>query len=196
MPRARRRVTVGACVRPGPRCDDKLDIRFRSPDALAVLLTLAQTVPLAWRRRAPRVVLAVTGLAVLAHLVIGYLPTWAEFGSLIALYTVAAHCPWRQSAVAAALVAVGLAVYAVTVARRYPAPFEERLQSWAVSYAQFAAAWFLGTVQRRRLDYTAGWRRSPPSWPPSRSRARAGRWPPSGAGSPASCTTWSPTRSA
>jgi hypothetical protein len=38
----------------------KLDIRFRSPDALAVLLTLAQTVPLAWRRRAPRVVLAVT----------------------------------------------------------------------------------------------------------------------------------------
>jgi hypothetical protein len=40
-----------------------------------VLLTLAQTVPLVWRRRAPRVVLAVTGLAVLAHLVIGYLPT-------------------------------------------------------------------------------------------------------------------------
>jgi hypothetical protein len=26
--------------------------------------------------------------------------------------------------------------------------------------------------------------------------ARAGRWPRSGAGSPASCTTWSPTRSA
>jgi signal transduction histidine kinase len=133
----------------------KLDLRFRSPDALAVLLTLAQTVPLVWRRRAPRVVLAVTGLAVLAHLVIGYLPTWAEFGSLIALYTVAAHCPWRQSVVAAALVAVGLAVYAVIVARRYPAPFDERLQTWAVSYAQFAAAWFLGTVQRRRLDYTA-----------------------------------------
>jgi hypothetical protein len=41
----------------------RLDIRFRSPDALAVLLTLAQTVPLVWRRRAPGVVLAVTGLA-------------------------------------------------------------------------------------------------------------------------------------
>jgi signal transduction histidine kinase len=134
---------------------DKLDLRFRSPDALAVLLTLAQAVPLAWRRRAPRAVLAVTGLAALAHLAIGYLPTWAEFGALIALYTVAAHCPWRQSVVAAALVAAGLAVYAVIVARRYPAPFDQRLQSWAVSYAQFAAAWFLGTVQRRRLDYTA-----------------------------------------
>jgi signal transduction histidine kinase len=134
---------------------DKLDLRFRSPDVPAVLLTLAQTVPLAWRRRAPRVVLALTGLAVLAHLILGYLPTWAEFGSLIALYTVAAHRPWRQSLVAATLVAAGLAVYAVVVARRYPGPFDARLQSWTASYAQFAAAWFLGTVQRRRLDYTA-----------------------------------------
>jgi signal transduction histidine kinase len=133
----------------------RLDIRFRSPDALAVLLTLAQTVPLVWRRRAPGVVLAVTGLATLAHLAFGYPPTWAEFGPLIALYTVAAHRPRRRSAVAAALVAVGLAVYAAIAMRRYPGPAEARVQGWAVSYAQFAAAWFLGTVQERRLAYTA-----------------------------------------
>jgi DNA-binding NarL/FixJ family response regulator len=133
----------------------RLDIRFRSPDALAVLLTLAQTVPLVWRRRAPGVVLAVTGLATLAHLAFGYPPTWAEFGPLIALYTVAAHRPRRRSAIAAALVAVGLAVYAAIAMRRYPGPAEARVQGWAVSYAQFAAAWFLGTVQERRLAYTA-----------------------------------------
>jgi signal transduction histidine kinase len=133
----------------------KLGIQFRSPDALAVLLTLAQTVPLVWRRRAPVVVLAVTGLATLIHLAIGYQPTWAEFGVLVALYTVAAHRPRRQAIMAAALVAAGLAVYGVVAMRRYPAPAEEAAQGITVSYVQFAAAWFLGTLQRRRLAYTA-----------------------------------------
>jgi signal transduction histidine kinase len=133
----------------------KLDIQFRDTDALAVLLTLAQTVPLVWRRRAPMAVLAVTGLAALAHLVIGYQPTWAEFGVLIALYTVAAHCPRRQSLGAAALVAAGLAVYVTLVMVRFPSPAGEDFQGWLVSYVQFAAAWFLGDVQKRRLAYTA-----------------------------------------
>jgi signal transduction histidine kinase len=133
----------------------KLGIQFRSPDALAVLLTLAQTVPLVWRRRAPVVVLAVTGLATLTHLAIGYQPTWAEFGVLVALYTVAAHRPRRQAIMAAALVAAGLAVYGALAMRRYPAPAEEAAQGITVSYVQFAAAWFLGTLQRRRLAYTA-----------------------------------------
>jgi signal transduction histidine kinase len=133
----------------------KLDIQFRDTDALAVLLTLAQAVPLVWRRRAPVTVLAVTGLAALAHLAIGYRPTWAEFGVLIALYTVAAHCPRRRSMLAAAAVAAGLAVYAALAMVRYPSPLEEDVQGWVVSYVQFAAAWFLGDVQQRRLAYTA-----------------------------------------
>ena len=133
----------------------KLDLQFRDTDALAVLLTLAQTVPLVWRRRAPLVVLTVTGLAALAHLAIGYQPTWAEFGVLIAVYTVAAHCPRRRSLLAAGLVAVGLAVYAALAMARYPSPAEESVQGWLVSYVQFAAAWFLGDVQKRRLAYTA-----------------------------------------
>jgi signal transduction histidine kinase len=133
----------------------KLGIEFRDTDALAVLLTLAQTVPLVWRRRAPMAVLAVTGLAALAHLAVGYQPTWAEFGVLIALYTVAAHCPQRRSLLAAALVAVGLAVYATVTISRYPSPAEEAAQGWLASYVQFAAAWFLGNVQKRRLAYTA-----------------------------------------
>jgi signal transduction histidine kinase len=134
----------------------KLDIHFRSPDALAVLLTLAQTVPLVWRRRVPGAVLAVTGLAALGHMALGYRPTWAEFGVLIALYTVAARRPWRQSVLAAVLVAAGLAVYAVIATRRLPpSPPQETVQGWVVSYVQFAGAWFLGNVQRKRLAYTA-----------------------------------------
>jgi len=111
---------------------ERLDIQFREPGAVAVLLLLCQTVPLAWRRRAPYAVLAVTWAAATTQLALGYTPTFAE-----AAISRSGGWPTRPS-----------------------------------------------------------WRRSPPSWPRSRSSARAGRWPRSGAGSPASCTTWSPTRSA
>jgi signal transduction histidine kinase len=133
----------------------RLGIEFRDVDALALLLTLAQTVPLVWRRRAPMAVLAVTGLAALAHLVIGYQPTWAEFGMLVAFYTVAAHRPRRQTAVAAALVAAGLTVYVLVWLSRHPMPAGQAVSNSVVSYVQFAAAWFLGDVQKRRLAYTA-----------------------------------------
>jgi len=86
---------------------------FRDPDALAVLLTLCQPAPLVWRRRAPRLVLAATLVAATVHLVLGYQPTWAQVAMLVALYTVAAHCPRRQSVVTALLFAAGLVVYGV-----------------------------------------------------------------------------------
>jgi hypothetical protein len=70
-----------------------LDVHFRDPNALAVLLTLCQTVPLTWRRRAPYQVLAVTVVAAVTHLALGFKPTFAEAGMLVALYTVAATAP-------------------------------------------------------------------------------------------------------
>jgi signal transduction histidine kinase len=132
-----------------------LDVHFRDPNALAVLLTLCQTVPLTWRRRAPYQVLAVTVVAAVTHLALGFKPTFAEAGMLVALYTVAAHRPTRRSIVAALLVAVALAVYAVISEDKYPCPTEELAQSWVLAYVQFAAAWFLGELQKRRIAYTA-----------------------------------------
>src|ERR671936_1753014 len=84
---------------------------FRDPDTLAVLLTLAQAAPLVWRRRAPRLVLAVTFVAAMLNLLLGYQPTWAQVAMLVALYTVAAHRPRRQSLAAALLLAVGVVLY-------------------------------------------------------------------------------------
>ena len=129
---------------------------FRNPDALAVLLTLGQTAPLVWRRRAPRLVLAVSFAAATVTLVLGYQPTWAQAAMLVALYTVAAHCPRRQSVVTGLLLAAGLIVYGVIAERMYPSStVEESVQSWVFSFVQFATAWFLGDVQKRRLGYTA-----------------------------------------
>jgi signal transduction histidine kinase len=129
---------------------------FRDPDALAVLVTLAQAAPLVWRRRAPRLVLAAIFAAAMLNLLLGYQPTWAQAAMLVALYTVAAHCPRRQSLATALLLAVGVVLYGLIAQRMYPTPtVETRAQDWVFSFLQFAAAWFLGDLQHRRLAYTA-----------------------------------------
>src|ERR671911_942839 len=71
---------------------------FRDPGPLAVLLTLCQTVPVTWRRRAPYAVLAVTTAAAILHLALGFKPTFAEAAMVVSLYTVAAHRPRRPGA--------------------------------------------------------------------------------------------------
>jgi signal transduction histidine kinase len=128
---------------------------FRDPDALAVLVTLGQAAPLVWRRRAPRLVLAATFAAALVNLVLGYQPTWAQAAMLVALYTVAAHRPRRQSVAAALLLAGGLVVYLLISERMYPTTMETSAQDWVFTFLQFATAWFLGDLQRRRHAYTA-----------------------------------------
>jgi signal transduction histidine kinase len=134
---------------------ERLYVPFRDPDALAVLLTLCQTVPLVWRRRAPYAVLVATLVAATVHLALGYKPTFAEAAMVVALYTVAAHRPRREALVTTALFAAGLVVYGLISQARYPTAFEDRLQGWILTAVQFAAAFFLGDLQQRRLAYTA-----------------------------------------
>jgi signal transduction histidine kinase len=124
---------------------------FRDPGPLAVLLTLAQTVPLAWRRRAPYAVLAAATAAATAHMALGYKPTFAEVAMVVALYTVAAHRPRRRALVAALLFGVTMTGYGLIAEARYPSSFEDSLQAWALSFIQFGAAFFLGDLQQRRL---------------------------------------------
>ena len=63
----------------------------RSLDSLGVTLLLLQTATLIWRRRAPVLVLAVVTVSLFAFSMLGYFMSFASFGFLIALYTVAAH---------------------------------------------------------------------------------------------------------
>jgi hypothetical protein len=81
----------------------------------------------------------------------------------------------------------------VIVERMYPSSGVESFQGWVFSIVQFVTAWFLGDLQKRRLAYTARLEALTPSSPASRNDGLAGRWPRSGGGSPASCTTSSPT---
>jgi len=130
----------------------QLGMDFRAPDALAGLIMLAQTVPLAWRRRAPMLVLAVLSLAWMVNLLAGFQPTLADLGLYVALYTVAAHCPLRRSLLAAAAFASLGVVYGLVFSARYS---NVSWQDWVTSYALIAAAWMLGELQRRRRLNTA-----------------------------------------
>src|SRR6266540_5328294 len=62
-------------------------VLYRPNDALAVILTLTQTVPLAWRRRAPIAVLAVVGTATTAFSSFHYIPTPLGIGVVVAFYS-------------------------------------------------------------------------------------------------------------
>jgi signal transduction histidine kinase len=128
---------------------------FRDPGPLAVLLTLCQTVPVTWRRRAPYAVLAVTTAAAVLHLALGFKPTFAEAAMVVSLYTVAAHRPRRQAVVAALAFAAAIVGYGVIAQARYPSSFQDSLQAWVLTFIQFAAAFFLGEAQKRRLGYMA-----------------------------------------
>ncbi|HEY6056983.1 MAG TPA: hypothetical protein VIV06_03075, partial [Candidatus Limnocylindrales bacterium] len=86
----------------------------REPDILANALALAMTLPIAYRRRRPVLVLAVVVLATFLAALTG--PTsGVGLGVLIAVYSVAVHADRRESLAALALtmVAVGVVVAVV-----------------------------------------------------------------------------------
>jgi hypothetical protein len=73
------------------------DTVFRDPNLLGAVLLLLYAAPIAWRRRWPIPVLAVSGTAAVIYEVMGYATVTVPWGVLIALYTVAAHCRRAES---------------------------------------------------------------------------------------------------
>jgi signal transduction histidine kinase len=125
----------------------RLGIEVRSPDLVAVLIVLVQTIPLAWRRRAPVLVLAVLAAAELTNLLLRFPPTLAQIGIFVALYTVAVHSTLARSLKVAFAYGLYVVVYGILFERWYD---DVTWQDWVTSYALLAAAWGLGELQRRR----------------------------------------------
>jgi signal transduction histidine kinase len=135
-----------------PSIYHRLGIEVRSPDLVAVLIVLAQTIPLAWRRRAPVLVLAVLTAAELTNLLLRYPPTLAGIGACVALYTVAVHSTLARSLKVAFAYGLYAVVYGILFERWYD---DVTWQDWVTSFALLAAAWGLGELQRRRRLATA-----------------------------------------
>ncbi len=115
-----------------------LDSSNRSLDLLGVVLALLQTVPLAWRRVAPVAVLAITASAMFLFFALGYFPSFASFGFLLALYTVAAHRDRRMSIPAA--LASGAVVLLILLVSREPIELDTIFAECLV----VGAVWFIG----------------------------------------------------
>jgi signal transduction histidine kinase len=127
----------------------------REPDLLANVLTLAMTLPIAFRRRRPVLVLAIIVLATILAALTGP-SSGVGLGVLIAVYSVAVHADRRQSLAALALTLVAVAVVVTIVFASTPdlppamVPFGLVL-AWMI----FGAVWLLGDLVRSRGEAVA-----------------------------------------
>jgi signal transduction histidine kinase len=122
-----------------------------SAAALLYALATVATLPLLFRCLYPVPVLAVVVVAT-ATVGLGYAHGWWPFAAILALYTVAAHCPRRVSLRAGA---AALVVLAAPIFKRVdwsPLGWND-LALVAGSFAPLVAAWLLGAYIRTRREY-------------------------------------------
>ena len=112
--------------------------------SIGFLLTLAETLPVAWRRRFPIAILVVTGSAAVVQLLVRSPVTdFGTVGILVATYTVAAESSRGLAILLAAMTPVG--IFAAGFLDRSTPPHE-----LMIVCTQFAAAWVLGGIWRHR----------------------------------------------
>jgi signal transduction histidine kinase len=121
------------------------DLPKRPVDTLALVLSLAQAVPLVIRRRWPAACLAIIGTAFALHQSLAYPETFASIGLYLALYAVGAHQVRHRRAVAAAATA-GYAGLAVTL---HLLGSPSHIQVFLVFYVTLVVMWMSGTMIRR-----------------------------------------------
>ncbi len=146
-------VAMAAIAVPGLWVDPLPTVDTNRPDAVAVVVVLFQTLPLAWRRRRPCGVLAVTLLATSAHLVLDYPGTAGTLGCLIALYSVAAHTE-RPVALRAGAASVAVMLGVLLAGMLIDQP-EVTVDTVIGNLAVFIGAWVLGDSLRTRRAYVA-----------------------------------------
>lgn len=125
------------------------DLPERSANVLSVGLLLAQTLPLAVRRRWPAACLAVVGGAFAVHQALGFATTFASVGLYLALYSAGAHqIRFRHGL--AVVASAGYAVLAV-VLNRLGSP--NALPDYLAFWLALAAVRLVGsTVRVRRTE--------------------------------------------
>ncbi len=138
---------------------------------LAVLLALAQCLPLAGRRRWPALCLAIVACAFAAYQLLGYQSSFTSEGLLLALYAAGAYeITFRRE------LAVGAtASFVVLAIALEGAGAQERPVDYVVFYLALAACWGAGTLVRARQARRVDEARSHPVTPAQSGREDEGR---------------------
>jgi len=110
----------------------------------AVVLLLAETLPIVWVRRAPIPVLVVSGAAAGVFGVLDYPDPFLHLGVLVAFYVAA--CLWSTRTAVIALVTALVATFAATALAG-----DSDAVDFYVAVVSVVLAWALGRNQRRRL---------------------------------------------
>jgi signal transduction histidine kinase len=124
-------------------------VAVRRTDALAVALSLLQTVPLAFRRRAPLATFVLILLGVCVYYPLGYEVTDGTLATFVGVYTVAAYEDRVRSLVGLGLLAFGMTWYWTFRAE----PFDPTTPVWIGILGLLA--WGLGEYVKSRRAYTA-----------------------------------------
>ncbi|WP_443076800.1 sensor histidine kinase [Streptomyces sp. TRM 70361] len=147
------------------------DLPERSANVLGVGLVLAQTLPLAVRRRWPAACLAVVAGAFAVHQALGFATTFASVGLYAALYSAGAHqIRFRHGL--AVVASAGYAVLAV-VLDRLGSP--QSTPDYLAFYLALAAVWLVGSTVRTRRTEEAKRRRLAAEVATAAERARIAR---------------------
>jgi signal transduction histidine kinase len=118
---------------------------------LAIGLLVLQTIPLAWRRSQPSLVLALVAVAFGLKVLLGINTSVAGFGLLIGMYSVAAYEPHRRRVLFLGLAGVGFAAGFVV----FGVTGDPRSFGLSVPSLAFVAAWLIGDYLRTRRAYIA-----------------------------------------
>jgi signal transduction histidine kinase len=125
------------------------DRHGRLPEALAVVLILGQTAPLAVRSRRPGLCLAVIGVSFAVYEALGYPAQFGDVTVYIALYSAGAHLKRFRRGAALAASTGYLVLTAVVLGLGSP----DALVSFGIFYLILAGCWMLGAfVRQRRLE--------------------------------------------
>jgi signal transduction histidine kinase len=124
-------------------------VGVRPTDAVAVVLSLLQTLPLAFRRRAPLAMFILILLGVSLYYPLGYEVTDGTLATFVGVYTVAAYEDRPKSLAGLGLLAVGMTWYWATRAE----PFDPTTPIWIGILGLLS--WGLGEYVRTRRAYTA-----------------------------------------
>jgi signal transduction histidine kinase len=124
------------------------DPGVKPTDFWAVTLSLLQTVPIAFRRRAPLTTFVIIIAAISVYYPLGYEVTDGTLATFIGVYTVAAHEDRGKSFIALALLAFGMTWYWLTRVE----PFDPTTPIW-IAILGFLS-WGLGEHVRTRQSYT------------------------------------------